>query len=468
MKTFRDEFTIHCQAGFGGVYVESCEQQETIRTINEVAEEHDWGIKVWTPASDDPIDTFLKGLSFNPNNDRRELVVLFNIERYVNEFPEAAQAVQTAIVHAKQSRANIVAVCSTTKLPASLERMFAHVEHTLPDANEIAGILDDLQWNCTDREAVVRAASGLTRTEAEDAFSLSYVRNDQHDVLANDVWQTKAKQIKATGCLEIYEGESSFDSLCGLDELKRFCASSVGHPDAKGVLLLGVPGAGKSEFAKALGKQTGYPTVIWDIGAMMGSLVGQTEQRMRRALQTIDRIAPCILFVDEIEKALGGASNSNDSGVSQRIFGTLLTWLNDRTSSVYFIGTCNDIEKLTNVSSGAFVRAERFDGLFYIGLPSEAQRDAMWQMYCDKYGVDFEGEFDDSGWTGAEIKSACRLAHMQGITIEQAARMVIPVNDTASDQLGALESWAHERCIDANKGGRYTSPRHVASRKRVV
>jgi SpoVK/Ycf46/Vps4 family AAA+-type ATPase len=113
-------------------------------------------------------------------------------------------------------------------------------------------------------------------------------------------------------------------------------------------LLLGVPGTGKSAFAKALGKETNRRTLVLDIGALMGSLVGQTEQNIRQALRITDAMAPCILFCDEIEKALSGAGSSGqtDSGVSARMFGTLLSWMNDHTSDVYFIVTCNDISQL--------------------------------------------------------------------------------------------------------------------------
>jgi SpoVK/Ycf46/Vps4 family AAA+-type ATPase len=131
------------------------------------------------------------------------------------------------------------------------------------------------------------------------------------------------------------------------------------------VLLLGVPGTGKSAFAKALGKETGRPTLVLDVGALMGSLVGQTEQNARRALQIADAMAPCILFIDELEKALSGAAGSgqNDSGVSSRMLGTLLSWMNDHTSNVYLIATCNDISRMAPELS----RAERFDGIVFLG-----------------------------------------------------------------------------------------------------
>ena len=162
-----------------------------------------------------------------------------------------------------------------------------------------------------------------------------------------------------------------------------------GEPQAgkrpRGVLLLSPPGCGKSQFAKALGNETGRPTVILDIGNLLGSLVGQSESNVRQALKLADAMAPCVLFCDEIEKGLAGASSSGqtDSGVTARVFGSLLTWLNDHESAVFFVGTCNDISKLPP----EFARAERFDGVFFVDLPGREQKDGIWGIY-QHYNLD--------------------------------------------------------------------------------
>ena len=462
---FREQLELHCKASFAGIWIVSQEQHEVLRDIVEIRSGNDWKVSQWNPAHDMTIDEFVGGMMDQFDGGKRHLVVLSNVEKYVNEFPEAAQAVSDLMIRAKQERGNVAVVSSSSTLPPSLERQFAVINHDLPDEEVIGKILDELVdgngIEVADRDAVVSAACGMTRGEAEDAFSLSFVTNGT--ILPSDIWKMKAKQLQKTGCLELYEGDASFDKLCGLDYMKQFCIDTAGKPDAKGVLLLGVPGAGKSEFAKSLGNEIGLPTVSIDFGAMMGSLVGQTEERLRRALQTIERMAPCVLFADEIEKALSGASNSNDSGVSQRMLGTLLTWLNDRPGGIYFVGTCNDMDQLSSVSAGAFTRAERFDKIFYIGLPSKEQRIAMWDLYTDVYDTDWHPEADCDNWTGAEIKSCCRLAALQGISVVAAANDVVPVFKTAEKALDKLEEWSHERAIDANKGGVYMSPKFTES-----
>src|SRR4029078_9618891 len=146
-----------------------------------------------------------------------------------------------------------------------------------------------------------------------------------------------------------HRGGERFTSLGGLSSMKDFCRRALqGSRTVKppGFLALGVPGTGKSAFAKALGNETGRPTLILDIGALMGSLVGATEQNIRQALRVADAMAPCILFCDEVEKGLSGINGQGDSGVSTRLFGTLLTWLAEHESDVFFIGTANDISKL--------------------------------------------------------------------------------------------------------------------------
>jgi SpoVK/Ycf46/Vps4 family AAA+-type ATPase len=218
---------------------------------------------------------------------------------------------------------------------------------------------------------------------------------------------------------------------------------------------LGVPGTGKSAFAKALGAETGRPTLILDVGSLMGSLVGSTEANIRRALKIIDAMAPCVCMIDEVEKALAGVASSGqtDSGVSARLFGTFLSWLNDHESDVFTICTCNDISKLPP----EFSRAERFDGIFFLDLPGTQQRRAIWKLYVDLFGLDpKQPKPVDADWTGAEIRSCCRLAALLDCSLTEAALNVVPVARTAHEAVERLRGWASGRCLDADQPGIYT------------
>ena len=219
-----------------------------------------------------------------------------------------------------------------------------------------------------------------------------------------------------------------------------------------GVLLLGVPGSGKSAFCKALGQETGRPTLIMDIGALMGSLVGSTEANIRQALRIVDAMAPCITMLDEVEKAFSGVASSgqSDSGVTARLFGAFLTWLNDRTSDSYVICTCNDISKLPP----EFSRAERFDGLWFLDLPNSEQKNVIWDIYLKMFELDpKQSRPQDEAWTGAEIRACCRLAALLDLPLTAAAQNVVPVAVTASESVERLRGWASGRCLDADSGG---------------
>ena len=222
---------------------------------------------------------------------------------------------------------------------------------------------------------------------------------------------------------------------------------------ARGVLLLGPPGSGKSQFAKALGAETGRPTLVLDVGALLGSLVGQSESNLRQALRQVDAMAPCVVMVDEVEKALAGASGpSGDSGVASRIFAGLLTWLNDHESDAFVVCTSNDVSRLPP----EFARSERFDATFFLDLPSAAGRAAIWRMYAGRYGLDpGQGRPSDRDWTGSEIKSCCRLAALLCLSLADAASHIAPVAVTAGEQVERLRSWAAGRCLDADRPGLY-------------
>ena len=218
--------------------------------------------------------------------------------------------------------------------------------------------------------------------------------------------------------------------------------------------MLSPPGCGKSQFCKCLGKETGRPVLILDVGTLMGSLVGQTEERTRQALQILDAMAPCVVMLDEVEKAFAGVASSGqtDSGVSSRMFGTFLSWLNDHDSDVFVVCTANDVAKLPP----EFGRAGRFDGIFFLDFPGREQKRTIWDIYLDLFEIDRDQKLpSDDEWSGAEIKAACRLAALLDVPLVQAAQNVVPVSATAAESVERLRSWAGGRCLDADAGGIY-------------
>jgi SpoVK/Ycf46/Vps4 family AAA+-type ATPase len=364
------------------------------------------------------------------------------------------------LVAGKQQRTFLVVLAPVVSIPVELEKLFIVIEHALPDRQQLERIARELTSDSPeelptgdDLQRVLDAASGLTRYECESAFALSLTRHNA--IKAEAVWQLKAQSLKKNNLLTLHQGSERFDSLGGLANLKDFCVRAL-RPGkrvrARGVLLLSPPGCGKSQFAKALGNEIGRPTLVLDVGSLYGSLVGSTEANVRQALRIIDAMAPCVAFIDEIEKALSGLGGAGDSGVSTRLFGTILTWLSDHESDVFVVATANDISKLPP----EFARAERWDATVFVDLPTTTEKDLIWTLYRKQFSIaENQARPDDTSWTGAEIRSCCRLAALLDVTLTQAAHNVVPVAVTAAEQVERLCSWASGRCLSASVPGIY-------------
>jgi hypothetical protein len=466
--------TDYVNAAFAGIWIETREADEAEKEIVRHARQKKWTIAVWDVASgiriagsEKPADNgagdplaALRALPSLAQKDGTALLVLHNFHRFLTN-PEVIQTAFSQLVIGKQQRTFLVVLAPVIQIPVELEKLFVVIEHALPDRTQLRQIAEELTSDDpnslpkgADLERVLDAAAGLTRYEAEGAYSLSIAR--QNAIRPQAIWDLKVQALKKGGLLTLHRGQESFSNLGGLQSLKDFCQRALQPGRSvkpRGALLLGIPGSGKSAFARALGNETGRPTLVLDLGALYGSLVGATEANIRQALKIVDAMAPCICFVDELEKALSGVGGTGDSGVSTRLFGTLLTYLSDHETDVFFIATANDISKLP----AEFSRAERFDGVFFIDLPTVAEKDRIWQMYREQYGIpDSQSRPDDSSWTGAEIRSCCRLAALLDVTLTQASHHVVPVSVTAAESVEKLRTWASGRCLSASQPGIYT------------
>ncbi|MEK6236962.1 MAG: AAA family ATPase, partial [Planctomycetales bacterium] len=407
--------------------------------------------------------------------DGTSLLILSNFHKFLGS-PEIIQAVARQVNEGKLNRTFIVALAPIVEIPVELKKQFVVLEHPLPTreqllelARGVAGEPNELPQD-GELERTLDASAGLTRLEAEGAYSLALVRHGR--IEPSTIWMLKSQTLKKSGLLGLHQGDECFDDLGGLEALKTFCRRSLlrqGDPDParrpRGVMLLSPPGCGKSQFAKSLGNEVGRPTLSLDLGSLYGSLVGETERRVRKALKIIEAMAPCVCLIDEIEKGLGGATSSGngDSGVSSRLFGYLLSWLNDRTSDVYMVATCNDISKLPP----EFSRAERWDGIFFVDLPGPEQRKAIWDLYVGRFGLDpGQPKPKDDGFTGAEIKSCCRLAALLDLPLVEAAKNVVPMSVTAAESVQRLRTWAGGRCLSADEGGIYQCAKTGSSKRR--
>ena len=476
------------RALFTALVVQTDEPDDALASIARLCRDQDWTLAVWdidrglhgdtrsTDAGGDP----LAPLDSRGDGERPHLVVLQNFHPFLRS-PEVIQRLYRRCVEGRQDRTVFVLLSPSVELPPELSRLFAVLRHELPGRDELQAIAEGVATEDgelpEDSSPLLDAAAGLTRLEAENAFSLSLVRDGR--LSPDAVWERKVESLGRDGLLRISRSGSGggFDRLGGLDALKSFAVRSLtaagdeveGRPTPRGVLLLGPAGVGKSAWCRALGSETGRPTVHLDVGSLMGSLVGQSEANLRRALATIDAMGKCVVFLDEVEKALAGTASSgqSDSGTTARLFGSLLSWLESgEDRGAYVVASANDISRLPP----EFTRAGRFDGVFFLDLPDAAVRESIWPLYLIRYGLEADSvRPDDDGWTGAEIESCCRLASLLGEPLVEVARSIVPVSVTASESIAGLRDWAAGRCLDAEAGGIYRKPeRPSGSRRRTV
>jgi hypothetical protein len=460
-----------------GILVETCDPKEADDEIQNLCEKMQWRHASWDIDAgfvgiDAEVNTPVKAIKAianlkNPPDENGNqvplLVVLPNFHRYLSAPGfELTQTMINQLVRGRQQSIYLIVLSPVTQIPVELEKMFSIVDHPLPDQDQLRQILIDLKKPLPDEkevEKILDAAAGFTRQQAEDAFSYSWVLNKKFE--AESIWEIKADMLRDSSSLRLYRGE--VPEIGGLEEMRKFCfqilTNTKAKSKAKGIAILGVSGCGKSAFCKMLGHLTGRPVLMLDVGALMGSLVGQTEAALRKTLKQIDAMGRVIVMIDEVEKMV--PSGSHDGGVSSRMEGTLLAWLNDRESEAFVVCTANDISKMRP----EFFRAGRFDGLFFVDIPNETVRQQIWDIYIKAYGISDKKIPDVEDWTGAEIFNCCRLADLRGISLDEAAMSTVPIARTACEEIDRLRTWASKRCLDAERPGRYDSKVRKSSGK---
>ncbi len=387
----------------------------------------------------------------------------------------------------------ICIVAPMLRMAPELSKDVTVLELGLPSLNDFSRLLDRITEDVKDkpgveiklddegRERLLRAAQGLTLKEAENVFAKTLVRDgrlDGDDISA--VLSEKKQIIRKSGLLEYYESQDSISQVAGLEYLKQWLskrglafsdrAREFGLPAPKGVLLLGMQGCGKSLCAKAISNMWRLPLLRFDVGRMFGSLVGSSEENVRRAIYVAESVAPAVLWIDEIDKAFAGATGSagSDGGTASRVFGTLLTWLSEKTSAVFVVATANDVSALPP----ELLRKGRLDEIFYVDLPRDAERREVFVIHLRKRGRD-PAKFDLSrlaklsdGFSGAEIEEAIVSglfdAFAAGVDLDAeilatALGASVPLSKTMSEELTRLRGWAHGRARPASGEGEGTA-----------
>ena len=330
-----------------------------------------------------------------------------------------------------------------------------------------------------ERNRVVEAARGLTVMEAQTAFALAGLNNDgklDQDAIPMIIRQKRSLLQNSGGLLDYFEPNVKIDDVGGLKNLKMWLedrkealtpTASLRHRGTKGLMLLGVPGCGKSLTAKAIASMWGYPLVRFDLSKVFGSYVGQTESQMRKALDVAEAVAPCILWIDEIEKGMAGAGGdgSTDSGVTARTFGILLTWMQEKKSPVFVVATSNRVQNLPAEA----IRKGRFDEIFFVDLPSADIREEILSKKIESIGADSGTDVSTidlgriaeetfcsrvpnlNSWSKTRFSSLTRTGtSAEHQRLAHSLQANLPLAITMREDISALRKFAHNRAQPAD------------------
>jgi AAA+ superfamily predicted ATPase len=373
----------------------------------------------------------------------------------------------------KYTKSSMLVTTPQNRLPEELKDEVILETFPLPDAEQLQQVFQMLVRSSGARvnlpplgqEKLVQAALGLTTSQANRVFSKAIVGKqgllDDRDI--DLVTEEKKQIIRENEALEFFTSDETPDNVGGLKILKDWLrlrerafsskAREYGLPMPKGIALLGIPGTGKSLTAKMISALWRLPLLRLDVGALFGSLVGESEERTRRALHLAETIAPCVLWIDEIEKAL--AHGGNDSGTSTRVFGSILTWMQEKKAAVFVVATANDISSIP----AELLRKGRFDEIFFLDLPTLEERKEIFRVHLNKrrripadYDIDAMSAASE-GYVGAEIEQAIIDAMYIGFNedrefttadILNTLHHQVPLSISQRERISALRNWLRE------------------------
>lgn len=412
-------------------------------------------------------------------------LVLTDVPNISDENNDSKQIL--ALINLANESGGMVFVMTSNPVWNQLQRLGLIVKTELPNENEMYSIIkeyvDDyrseinIEWDNSDIREAASSLVGVTKIEAENAIATLIAKKSIKKSDIEEIRFTKDKLFSDISGLEKIDMDESILEVGGLSGLKNWInekkellkpekrdeLSSKGLNPPRGILLVGVPGCGKSLSAKSISAIWKLPLYRLDFATVQGSYVGQSEQQLKDALATAENVSPCILWIDEIEKGLSGAGGSGDGGVSTRMVGQFLFWLQECKKQVFVVATANDVSLLPS----ELLRRGRFDELFFVDLPTEEERREILSLYMKKYlDINFIGDFSEKiikmteGFTGADLESTARdLAyrkianadfHLNEESIEVAFNNVVPLSQTSPEKIESIRDWGKERAVPAS------------------
>ena len=481
----------YLQAGHPGLIITTPEETRAEAEISAVCQSLQRNLLAWSSSDglidldeqrvtscSDPLD-LLDQLDARFQSDSPRLVaVLRDFQLHLDvQDPLLVRRLKDTLRLAKANGHVVLLLACRSKLPPELEHEFTGLQFDLPGTSQLATVLEAIAQSANlpelpedTRESALQSALGLTSTEAENAFALSVVETG--GISPSVIAREKARTLKKNGLIEVVPASTSLDDIGGLGLLKEWLlrragafsqrAKAYGLPAPKGLLIVGIPGTGKSLTAKATASAFGLPLLRLDMGRVFGGIVGQSEANLRSVIQTSETIAPCVLWIDEIEKGFSGSqsSGSTDGGTSSRVFGSFLSWMQEKAKPVFVVATANDVSKLPP----EFLRKGRFDEMFFVDLPDSEERAHIWDIVIARHGrkpTDYDTVVLARAceqFTGAEIEAVFVDAMHEAFAAGRepnasdllaAISNTVPLANLMDGQIAALRQWSRGRARNA-------------------
>lgn len=500
------------KARFPYIYIPTWEEDRVLSKINDMAKDEErirtkrkvftWkitsGLTENSSSAEENTQAPLKALEFIERCDEPSIFILLDFHVFMGDKnrstdPQIIRKLRDLLVSLKQSTypKNVIFVSPSLALPDELQKDVTIVDFDLPTMEEITEVLDEMIEanqqagriiiNVTpeEKERLVNAAVGLTLQEAENAFARAMVDDGRLDISDLEIiLEEKSQIIKKIGILEFIKSDVDINDVGGLENLKKWLkkrdkswmdsAKKYCLPSPKGVLITGVPGCGKSLVAKSISSMWQLPLLRLDVSRIFSGIVGSSEENMRRAIKVAEALSPSILWIDEIEKGFGGVGSSGDSGTSTRVFGTFLTWMQEKTKQVFVIATANNIDHLPP----EFLRKGRFDEIFFVDLPTHKERTEIFRVHLEKRlkTPEAKGDFEvtepivnnladiTEGFGGAEIEQMVIAGLFEAFSedrslqledLQMAVSNTIPLSITQKEQIKNIRDWANVRAVAA-------------------
>jgi len=492
---FNDELALFLKARYPIIYINTIEEDRVEYVIRKnVKTNLNRSIYSWD---------FVDGYTNNPNNEgfakRNPLQALELVERLNAETPalfllkdfhrfltdlSISRKLRNISRILKLQPKTIIIIGSDLNVPKELQDLITVVEFQLPSKDEISQELSRLINSLNIKidsqlfENLASACQGLSLERIRRVFSkiiATYKTIDDNSIVV--LLSEKKQIIRQTEILEYYSVDDKITSLGGLDILKDWLkkrktafgiqASNYGLPTPRGLLLIGIQGTGKSLTAKAIAKDWKLPLLKLDVGKLFGGIVGESESRLRQMITVSETISPCILWIDEMDKAFTNTESKGDSGTSNRVLATFISWLSEKTKPVFVIATANNIDLLPL----EIIRKGRFDEIFFLDLPKQEEREEIFKIHLQEFRPNTWKSFDYSklaqasdSFSGAEIRQSIiegmyhAFYEKREFTTDDicsALKELIPLALLESDQMRRLQNWASSGRI------RLASSKHI-------